>query len=167
MKHSLITRKKMSASHKGKNIWSKGRKLSEEHKNKISATTKGRKGVPHSAETKAKLSLLTLKNTVRYWKGKKRLHMLGDKHPMWQGGITPINKIIRGSLEYKLWRTAVFERDNYQCIWGGKAHGSKLHADHIKSFAFYPELRFAIDNGRSLCEACHATTDTYKRRIKL
>jgi 5-methylcytosine-specific restriction endonuclease McrA len=79
----------------------------------------------------------------------------------WRGGVTPVNKLIRRSEEYKLWRKAVFERDNYQCIWGGKEHGNKLHADHIKPFALYPELRFAIDNGRTLCWECHKTTDTY------
>ena len=86
---------------------------------------------------------------------------------MWKGGITPINIKIRMSLEYKLWRRAVFERDNYQCIWGGKEHGNKLNADHIKRFSDYPELRFAIDNGRTLCADCHRKTDTYGGRIKL
>lgn len=50
-------------------------------------------------------------------KGIKRPEFSGEKHPNWRGGITPINKAIRTSLEYKLWRTAVFERDNYTCVW--------------------------------------------------
>ena len=79
----------------------------------------------------------------------------------WRGGVTPINKLIRRSNEYKLWREAVFKRDRYQCIWGGKEHGNKLQADHIKSFSQFPELRFAIDNGRTLCHECHKKTDTY------
>lgn len=84
--------------------------------------------------------------------------------------ISPINLRIRGSIEYKLWREAVFERDNYTCVWCGARNGLgkhiDLHADHIKPFALFPELRFAIDNGRTLCKDCHAKTDTYKGKLK-
>ena len=88
---------------------------------------------------------------------------IGEKSGNWKGGITPINQIIRTSLEYKLWRKAVFERDNWTCVWCGyRSRGSKdIHADHIKRFSDYPELRFAIDNGRTLCILCHKTTDTW------
>jgi 5-methylcytosine-specific restriction endonuclease McrA len=89
----------------------------------------------------------------------------GEKNNMWKGGITPINAAIRTSREYKLWRIAVFERDNYTCIWCGRKEVT-LHADHIKPFAYFPELRFAIDNGRTLCVPCHKTTDTYMGKAK-
>lgn len=87
----------------------------------------------------------------------------GVNHPLWKGGVTKINEKIRKSFEYKLWREAVFKRDNYTCVWcleKEKVSG-KLNADHIKPFAHYPELRFAIDNGRTLCVECHKKTDTY------
>ena len=147
----------------GTKFW-KGKKFSEEHKRKISEIKKrqwalgirmGRKkGYKHSEEAKRKMS---------------RTHKMrgtgkGQRSHFWKGGITPINLQIRMSVEYKLWREAVFKRDNYQCIWGGKEHGNKLNADHIKSFADYPELRLAIDNGRTLCIDCHRKTDSWGKK---
>ncbi|MDZ4228266.1 MAG: HNH endonuclease [Candidatus Levybacteria bacterium] len=84
----------------------------------------------------------------------------GEKSYFWLGGIAPENKIIRRSIEYRLWRESVFARDNFTCQ-ECKVRGNKLHADHIKPFALFPELRFAIDNGRTLCVGCHRKTDTY------
>jgi len=75
-------------------------------------------------------------------------------------GKTPEAQKIRMSKEYRIWRKAVFERDDYTCVFCGQ-HGGKLNADHIKRFSDFPELRLAIDNGRTLCEECHKKTDTF------
>jgi hypothetical protein len=142
-----------------------------------------RVGMKHKPETIEKISKAKI-GSPAYWKGKKipkeaRENMskarigrfAGENSPSWKGGITSLNMKIRTSLEYKLWRTAVFERDNYTCIWcGAKSQKEKaviLHADHIKPFAHYPELRFAIDNGRTLCIDCHKKTSTYGNSSKL
>lgn len=121
---------------------------------------------PHSEESKKKMSLAH-KGNVKSLETRKKLSdaLKGDKSYLWKGGKTALNTNIRHSLEYRLWRESVFERDNYTCVWCG-AKSSKnnkvvLNADHIKPFAYYPELRFAIDNGRTLCIGCHKTTDTY------
>jgi len=45
-KATAETRAKMSEAHKGLNTWSKGRKLSDDHKRKISEATKGKKKPP-------------------------------------------------------------------------------------------------------------------------
>jgi len=89
----------------------------------------------------------------------------GENHSNWQGGKTNEGVRVRNLIEYKLWRKSVFERDNYTCIWCGDNKGGNLQADHIKPFSLFPELRFAIDNGRTLCESCHKTTDTWGSKV--
>ena len=130
-----------------------GKRYSVEHRNKISA---GHKGKTVSEDTKKKISEA----------------QRGAKSHFWKGGVTKMNQIIRGSLEYSIWRESVFRRDKYTCIWCGAKNQEgigksiKLHADHVKPFAYFPELRFGIDNGRTLCVPCHKTTDTYAGKIR-
>jgi 5-methylcytosine-specific restriction endonuclease McrA len=85
------------------------------------------------------------------------------RHNFYIDGRTPERVSIRHSLEYKLWREAVFKRDNFTCQGCGERRGY-LEAHHIKSFSEFPQLRFAIDNGVSLCQLCHAETDPLRAR---
>jgi len=89
--------------------------------------------------------------------------MKGEKHHNWKGGITPLYLKIRNSEEYKFWREKIFKRDDYTCVLCGY-RGKGLVADHKKPFALFPELRFSIDNGRTLCSSCHIKTDTFAGR---
>ncbi len=95
----------------------------------------------------------------------------GVKSYLWKGGVSSLNKIIRASLDYKLWRTAVFERDNYTCREcgerGKQGHRIRLNSHHIESFALYPNLRFKLSNGLTLCVACHKETSNYLNRWEL
>ena len=179
-KKSIETRRKMSIAQLG-NKKTLGKKLSDETKRKMSLAKKG--WIP-SAEARARMSIgqrnrlpATVETRLKQSqarKGKKfsnehrkRLgeSKMGEKSHFWKGGATRINQVIRSSIEYRFWREAVFKRDNYTCVWCGakSTKGVKvtLNADHIKPFALFPELRFAIDNGRTLCTPCHLTTDTY------
>ena len=84
----------------------------------------------------------------------KNLHFIykGEQHWNWQGGISKENNN-RDSNEYKQWRKQVYQRDNYEC----KKCGSKikLNAHHILSWKYYPNLRYEVSNGITLCENCH------------
>lgn len=84
----------------------------------------------------------------------------GKDNPSWKGGITPLNRLLRASSKYKIWRELVFLRDNFtcqnpNCKFCYNKIGGRLHAHHIKSFAEYYELRFDINNGITLCKNFH------------
>ena len=134
----------------------KGRKFTVEHRKKLS---EARKGV--SPWNKGKKYPNSRIFTLEHRKNLSKA-LRGEKSSFWRGGKTIEHHRIRMLLDYRLWRTSVFERDNYTCQWC-YIRGGNLQADHIKPFAKYPELRFAIDNGRTLCRDCHKKTDTWGR----
>jgi len=60
--------------------------------------------------------------------------------------------------EYKKWRLSVYRRDNFCCQFpdcGRKGLKAKLQAHHIKRWVDFPELRFQLTNGVTLCKLCH------------
>jgi 5-methylcytosine-specific restriction endonuclease McrA len=81
--------------------------------------------------------------------------------PRWKGGTGTERHQAMGKIEYVLWRTAVFTRDDFTCQKCGKAEGNYIEAHHIKPWSLYPELRYAIDNGETLCKSCHKQTETW------
>ena len=83
----------------GNKAWNNGKKWSEEHKAKLKVIRAKQIMTPMSKESRLKLS-----------EARK-----GDKWYTWKGGITPLNKQIRNSREYEIWRNAVFQRNNYTC----------------------------------------------------
>jgi len=174
-KLSKEIKKKISEAKKGKPSWNKGTKgimkpnKTSFKKGQNKGKTPWNKGVKASPKVAAILRVAALGRKMSAETRKKISEaQKGDKGNNWKGGITHIHQLIRTSAEYKLWREAVFERDDYTCIWCGVRSGRgtnvTLNADHIKPFALFPELRFAIDNGRTLCEDCHKTTNTYGRK---
>jgi hypothetical protein len=130
-----------------------GKRKSDEDKRGISERMRGNKhGVgPHTEETRAKM------------RAKARR---GSDSNFWKGGTTEEAKILRQSSQYREWRRQVFERDNYTCQICGE-RGGHLHPDHIKRFSHFPELRFELSNGRTLCKSCHKQTPTYGRNKAL
>lgn len=55
--------------------------------------------------------------------------------------------------EYKEWRKNILLRDNYRCVECNSLEN--LEVDHILPYAYYPELRYELSNGRVLCRVCH------------
>lgn len=129
-----------------------------------------RLGRRHSEESKKKMSLGN-QGRIPWNKGKKmgpefRAKIAGPLANNWQGGKTKENDRIRKSVDFRLWREAVFARDNWTCQ-SCSTRGGVLHPHHVKSFALFPELRFAIDNGQTLCAPCHYKTETWGRQVSV
>ena len=174
---NLDYRKNMVEKHKGqKNTLDKHWKIkdtSNMNKDKIGKPS-GMLGKYHTEEAKRKNSIAHKgkipKNSIN-WKR--------ENHPNWKGGITKIDRIIRGMKEYLQWRSDVFQRDNWACKTCGR-NGCYVTAHHLKSFHLiikqydiknvddarkYKEL-WDINNGITLCEDCHKLADNYRGRKK-
>lgn len=127
----------------------------------------GQKGNPDRSEKwKKKISIARIKN------GSAK----GKNNPNWQGGLTQLQHSIRGIYLYKEWRKKVYTRDNFTCVGcGQQGTGKNLNADHviplslliqklkIKNLddAILNNYIWDINNGRTLCIACHRKTDSY------
>lgn len=148
-KGKYCSRNCYGSSLKGKPSWNKGLSHTESHRLNLKKNYKGSRGIKWTYEQRKRASL----------------NRMGKNSPNWKGGITKINKLLRRSFEFKEWRRAVFERDNYTCQFC-RVRGGELHPDHIKAFAGYPELRFELSNGRTLCAPCHRKTPTWGARKK-
>jgi hypothetical protein len=88
---------------------------------------------------------------------KGKPHLAREKNPNWKGGLIPASKILRHTHEYRNWRDAVYQRDDWTCQFCDR-RGVRLEPHHIKMFAYYPALRYDIDNGITLCYECHQLT---------
>jgi len=141
----------------------KGRKLSAEHRAKLSAVSKGNKsrtGMTQTPETRAKIAEA----------------LKGSKYsPERCAKISESNKRTKSTPEYKVkaraaqrkrwgtectptprrsgWAKEVKERDNHECQYCGAEED--LHAHHIFSAAKWPELAQNVNNGITLCAPCH------------
>jgi 5-methylcytosine-specific restriction endonuclease McrA len=127
----------------------KGHKLSEETKRKMSEAHKKRKTY---------LQLLPFnKNPSDAVREGRRKRMLGNKYVLgkkWSEKEYERHYHDCSSLRYRKWRESVFMRDDYTCCDCGE-RGVYIEAHHIKSWVDFPDERYNVDNGQTLCVRCH------------
>lgn len=136
--------------------------VSQESKIKMSLASKGKpKSAKHIKNMKKALKGIKKPKWSKERKIESSINRKGEKcYWLWKGGITPLNKLARKSIEWKLWHSDVFERDNWTCQTCG-ARGIYLEVHHIKSWSKFPELRYVLENGVTLCRECHKLTDNF------
>lgn len=134
---------------KGKVGYWTGKKFSEEHKKKL-----GRKGGNSGSFRKGSIPYTTGKKLDESIRKRISMTLRNLTEEEWTGFADRNERarIMQGG-EYINWRKHILKRDDYTCqICGTK--GGELRANHIKRFADFPELRFTVTNGITICKAC-------------
>lgn len=126
---------------------------------------------PHTKESRQKISntkkgCIPWNKVIKgYVKGLKHTdYPVGEKHWSWKGGISRDTHSLKRP-EYRKWRTTVFQRDEFKCRIANKDCKGQLQAHHILRWAEYPELRYEVNNGITLCQAHHPRKRAEEKRL--
>lgn len=158
-------RLKISLAKRGKPTWNKGNHLTEAWKQKIAL---GNKGKIRTLETRLKISNSTKgiskpeklgvswgKHTEEA-KHKISLAFSGENHPLWIADRSKLaKKQERNDSAYREWRKNIRNSDNWKCRMLNKDCKGKLVAHHILPWSKFPELRYEVNNGITLCHFHH------------
>ena len=171
----------------GGTSWNKGKKLpelSEKYKEKGNpmygkkAWNNGikidRKKYPtmghfnlHTEKTKEYLSKISKGQhrspDTEFKKGRKGLK--GENSPSWNPNREEMRKNLRNDAEYLQWVIKVKKRDKGQCRLKNKDCSGYNIVHHIRDWKNYPELRYKLTNGITLCQAHHPRKRAEEKRL--
>lgn len=97
------------------------------------------------------------KGYIPWNKGIPYLHLLGSNNPNWVADRSLLVKNEKKHLDskYKIWMNGVKNRDGWKCRINNSDCNGQLESHHILNWKNYPELRYEINNGITLCHAHH------------
>lgn len=100
------------------------------------------------------------------WIAKMSEVQKGEKNSSWVKDRSKlVNQADRNSYQYLEWAESVRERDGRKCRIGNSNCHYILEVHHILSWREYPELRFNINNGITLCRAHHPRKRAEEKRL--
>ena len=132
----------------------KGIKRPEYVGRKISIAKTGKKRNPFTEEHKRKIGLARSGERAYQWI-KDRTKLKRHNNPAKD----------RRSYAYNYWRKQVWLRDDFKCKIANPDCEGRLEAHHILSYTNYPELRYQINNGITLCHFHHPRKREEEKRL--
>lgn len=90
----------------------------------------------------------------------------GKDSPSWIPDRTKLKKSDeKRTSAYNYWRKQVWERDKFKCKISNEDCKGRLEAHHILPWRDYPELRYEINNGITLCHVHHPRKRTDEAKL--
>ena len=84
---------------------------------------------------------------------------VGNKSSRYNQNLTDEERLSRryqlGGNNVQKWSQQIMKRDNYTCQICSDNKGGNLNAHHLNGWNAFPEQRFDLHNGVTLCEDCH------------
>lgn len=111
---------------------------------------------------KEKMRLAKLGKKMPWNKGFKL-----EKHPRWIKDRSKLKKKQeRNDSAYHDWRRCVWIRDSYKCRLKDETCSGKIISHHILRWQDYPDLRYDVNNGITLCHAHHPRKRGDEKRLE-
>ena len=142
-------KRKISENHSRHNL---NKKMSEETKKKIS---KKNKGHLVSTETRKNISMNSIGKRTK------------EKSYQWIKDRTKLKKSEKKHLDgqYREWMFSIKNRDGWKCRLFNDDCSGRLESHHIFNWIEYPELRYILTNGITLCAFHHPRGREEEKRM--
>lgn len=137
---------------------------------------KRRLGKKHTRETIQRISAVATdkrktaehRENIRKAKtGVKMPQITGPNHYLWitDRSLLKDNSRQRGGQLHREWSKQVKNRDKWKCVLEDSTCCEKVVAHHILSWAEYPDFRYKINNGITLCHIHHPRGRVDERKL--
>lgn len=112
--------------------------------------------MPEQQRKNVSLDKIGSKHSLETIEKMKLSHPKGEKSPYWISDRTLLKKSNRrNDPAYSEWRRNVWKRDNFKCKIANRDCDGRIETHHILGWSSFPELRYQVNNGITLCHAHH------------
>ena len=124
----------------------RGRKLSKEHIEKLRLKKIGNKnGCGNKGVKRSKEAIKNIREARKKQTGENHWRWIKDRAKL------KTDRLKMYDVKYKYWMKEVKDRDNWKCKINNKDCNGRLEAHHILPWSKFPELRYEVNNGITLC----------------